>query len=457
VRKNKLKKYISFFLCILLLAVTAACSSEKSSGSGDEEKDKSKKTVTIAYRNTTNEGLVKLLEKAEPSFEENHPGVNVEVIPIQASSKDFFTKLALMMKSDETAPDVITEDTFMIESDASAEYLEPLTDYVQEWSDWDQFYDEVKTGVSASDGEVYGVPYTADKIGLWYNAKEFKEVGLPVPWKPETWQDVEKAAKVLKEKAPGVIPYIGYSGTASGEATTMFHFEMLLYGTENTLYDYEQEKWVVKSPGFLDSLKFINNMYSNELGPKLSTILEAQAPTVVEQELAPEGKVGILLSGTWLPGVWESVGFNKWDETYNITAMPTQNGQEPGSTAMAGGWAFSVYKGSKNKDLAFEFITHLTSKENNFEYSMNQGSISPRKDVTKIPDYEKNGVNKQASEFSKFAHYRPAFEKYPLVSSEVQKAVEAVASGSLSPEKAMEQYAESVTRIVGEENVKTVK
>lgn len=435
------------------MAFTAACGKEASNSSGSKEETK----VSVVFRDTSNEGLKKLLTDTEMVFEENNPGVNIEVVPVKASESDFFTKLALMMKSGKTAPDVITEDTFMIENDAAAGYLAPMTDMVADWPDWENFYDKVREGVKASDGEVYAVPYTTDTRGLWYNKEAFEKAGLPVPWNPKNWEEVKAAAETLKEKVPEVIPYLGYSGKATGEATTMQHFEMLLYGTENTLYNFETDKWIVKSPGFLDSLQFIDHMYSNDLGPDLGTIINAQAGSIVLNELAPNGKLGIWLEGNWEPGLWEMNGYKDWEDRYSLTAMPTQNGQGAEFTSMSGGWSFSIYKDSKQKDLAFEFIKLLTNKENNTTFSINQGTLSPRSDVAEDQEYANSGENKVASEFLKFTNYRPAVPDYPKVSGEIQAAVEAVATGTLSPEEAMEQFSKNVTRLVGEDKVETVK
>src|SRR5699024_12255820 len=59
--------------------------------------------------------------------------------------------------------------------------------------------------------------------------------------------------------------------------STMQTFLMLLYGTDSDLYSEEDEKWVVDSDGFLDSLKFIDDVYTNDLGASLSWGLTGQA------------------------------------------------------------------------------------------------------------------------------------------------------------------------------------
>jgi multiple sugar transport system substrate-binding protein len=456
-----LNKIIVGIVLLVLILIAGACSNNKTSNNqkGDISKD-SKQKIEIAFRDfgSANVGLKEWLEGVKAEFEQQHSGVHVELVPIQASEGDFFAKLALMVKDSKTAPDVVTEDTFMINSDAAAGNIDPLDDYINGWDDWSNFNERVKKGVTASDGKIYGIPYSTDTRGLWYNVNIFKRAGLPVPWEPKNWDDILTAAKTIKEKVPDVIPFWANSGKATGEATSMQTFEMLLYGTNDTLYDFESGKWVVKSKGFLDSLRFIDEIYSNGLGPQLSQVLTGKAGDIVQTELMPKEQVGIVLNGNWVPGVWRENGPAPWKEgtdVYKLTAMPTQYGQDPGFTSMSGGWALSIPSKADNKKLAWEFIKLATSKKHNKVYVLKQGDLTPRNDVAEDPEVinAPGSVTKEAASFIDFTHFRPSVDKYPAVSTAIQAAVEAVVTGSLSPKKAMEQYAREVTRIVGAENV----
>jgi multiple sugar transport system substrate-binding protein len=456
-KQSLVKKMFTGVMTSMLVFTAAACSNDTAS---NEKKSSDKNTIEVAYRDfgSANVGLKEWLDGVKEELEEQNPGAKVKFLPIQASEGDFFAKLALMVKSGETAPDVVTEDTFMINSDALAKNIEPLDSYIDGWDDWNNFNETVKQGVTAGDGKIYGVPYSTDTRGLWYNTNLFEKAGLPVPWEPKSWDDVLDAAKTLKEKVPEVVPFWANSGKATGEATSMQTFEMLLYGTEDELYDFDSEKWIVKSQGFLDSLKFIDEIYSNKLGPELSQVLTGKAGDIVQTELMPKEKVGIVLNGNWVPGVWREDGPTPWaegTEVYQLTAMPTQNGQDPGYTSMSGGWALSIPAKSDNKDLAFEFIKLATNEKHNKTYVLKQGDLTPRIDVAK--DEEVNNapgsVSETAAKFIDYTHFRPGVDKYPAVSTKIQAVVEAVVTGSLTPEKAMEQYANEVTRIVGKDHI----
>lgn len=132
--------------------------------------------------------------------------------------------------------------------------------------------------------------------------------------------------------------------------------------------------------------------------------------------------------------------------------MPTSKGQEPGSITLAGGWALSIPSNSQHKDEAWEFIKYALNKENSQKLIVASGSITVRADVAKDPGYTKLPFNEIATEYLKNAEFRPAQDKYPEVSTQIQTMVESVATGT-SPSDALNKYAQDVTRSVGEDHV----
>ena len=135
------------------------------------------------------------------------------------------------------------EDTFLVNSDVAAGYLAPIDSYLTKWSGWKQFTPAAKAAAKGANGKIYGVSMGTDTRGLWYNKQIFAKAGLPVPWHPKTWAQVIAAAQTIKAKDPGVTPINVYSGVGAGEAATMQGFEMFLYGTNNPLYNYTNNKW----------------------------------------------------------------------------------------------------------------------------------------------------------------------------------------------------------------------
>ncbi len=427
----------------------AGCSSSGSASSN---------TIKIAYQKFgAFQQLDAQMQVVKKQYEKDNPGKKVELVPIQAQENDYYTKLALMNKAPATAPDVMYEDTFLVKADAEAGYLLPLDQYTAKWDEWDQFYDNAKQAGQGDDGKVYGIPMGTDTRALWYNKDIFAKAGLPVPWKPKTWDDVLSAAKTIKEQQPDVIPFNIYSGKPQGEASTMQGFEMLLYGADgagNTLY--KDKKWVTGSKQFQDSLQFIKDVYQGGLGPTPQQALDTNIGTTITQTWLPKGKLAIDLDGSWQSGTWLESGtapWADWDEVMGQAPMPTQNGQAPGYNSMSGGWTLAVGKNSKNPQAAFDFITTFLNKEGSLKYDIENSQIAVRKDVAEDPSYDaSNPTFKFFSGLVENTNFRPATSDYSQVSNAIQVAMESVMTGQQSPAQAAKAYDDAVVGVVGKEN-----
>ncbi|MFF2850255.1 extracellular solute-binding protein [Streptomyces sp. NPDC058001] len=431
---------------LLLAAVLAASTLSLTacgSGSGSDSD-----TIKVAYnRSTDNKVRFKdeYLQDMKREFEKEHPGKKVELVPIQAPDNDYATKAQQMMRSPKTAPDLVYEDTFRINSDIKAGYLRPLDDYLAKWDTWDQFVDTAKAAAKAEDGKTYGVPDGTDTRGLWFNKKIFQKAGLPEDWAPKNWDEILEAARTIKKKVPGAIPLNVYTGKAPGEAAVMQGFEMLLYGTgDDPLYDPSAKKWVTGSQGFKDALGFVETVFGEKLGPDVSDSLDPNVGTTVANEWFPEEKLAISLDGSWMGQFWTGKGTTAWPEWKTDLAqapMPTQNGQAPGKVSMSGGWTWAIPQKAGNPDLAFDFIKTMQTKENATRWDVVGAQIAVRKDVAADPSYLKSmpGIEFFTG-LVQYTHYRPALPVYPQVSTAIGEAMESVTTGDADAAKAAGTY-----------------
>ncbi|MGP3925632.1 ABC transporter substrate-binding protein [Streptomyces sp. 8N616] len=433
---------------IILSGVLAATALTACGGGSGSDPD----TVKVAYnRSTDNKIRFKdsQLSEAKQEFEKANPGKRVELVPIQAPDNDYATKVQQMMRSPKTAPDLVYEDTFRINSDIKAGYLRPLDAYLESWTTWDTFIDTAKTAAKAEDGKTYGVPDGTDTRGLWFNKEIFAKAGLPADWQPKNWDEILEAARTIKKKVPGVIPLNVYTGKAPGEVAAMQGFEMLLYGTgADPLYDPKAKKWVAGGQGFRDSLDFVRTVYAEKLGPDRSDALDPNINTHVATELLPEGKLAINLDGSWIGQQWLKSGGKPWPEWSKVLGqapMPTQKGQAPGKVSMSGGWTWAIPAKANNPDLAWKFVETLQTKENAVEWDVVNAQIAVRKDVAADPKYLKSmpGID-FFTELVEFTHYRPALPVYPQVSTAIGEAMESVTTGDASPGEAAKSYDEQL-------------
>ncbi|CAL9432927.1 extracellular solute-binding protein [Streptomyces sp. enrichment culture] len=435
---------------VALAAVTPLVLTACGGGSGGDPD-----TLKVSFKQSTDNSVKVMdtyLADIKEQFEKAHPGKKVELVPIKAPDAEYYTKLQQMLRSPKTAPDLVYEDTFLINSDITSGYLKPLDPYLAKWKDWEQFIDTAKAAARGEDGRTYGVPDGTDTRGLWFSKDVFAEAGLPADWQPRTWEDVLDAARTIKERVPGVIPLNVYTGKPVGEAATMQTFEMLLYGTgdgaSDPLYDRSSKKWITAGQGFEDALAFVETVYEEKLGPDVSDALDPNVGTRVRGEWLPQGKLGIALDGSWLPQDWlEGSGHEwpEWSEELGLAAMPTQRGQAPGRVSMSGGWTWAIPAEAANPDLAFEFVETMQTRANAQKWYIANSGIAVREDVADDPAYVRAqpGI-RFFTDLVENTHYRPAYPAYPKVSTAIQEAMEGVTTGDLSVEEAARGYDEAL-------------
>lgn len=449
-RRNA-KLSVSVLVATSMVAL-AGCSSAADGGD--------KQTLKIVYQETDSfTALDTLFNTIKPEFEAAHEGVTIDLQPIQANDDDYSTKLALSQQSAETAPDVFYEDTFRVRSDIDAGYLLNLDDHLSTWDDWSKFNEGAKAAGMGDDGSIYAVPLGTDTRAIWYSKPVLTAAGIAVPWQPETWDDILDVARTIQAAEPGVVPFNMYAGKGTGEGTVMQGFYELLYGTGDSLYNEEEQKWVVGSQGFKDSLTFLQTLYTEKLAVEPSEALDANVWKKVFGELFPQGKLGGTVEGSYTPSFWQTGGTYEWPaytDDMGVAAFPTQDGQEPGGVSMSGGWTLAVGAKTTNADLAFEFLTLALNQENALWYAINNSQIAVRTDVASDPTYlAANPFVADVTELVSVTHYRPATSDYPKISAEVQAATEAVITGQQSVDEAAAAYDKAVEGIVGADKVTT--
>ncbi|MFE9095312.1 extracellular solute-binding protein [Streptomyces sp. NPDC007264] len=446
----------SSLVCALVavsLAAPALSACGGGSGSGPN-------TVRVSFKQSTDNSIHVMddyLAGVKKQFEKENPGKKVELVPVKAPDSEYYAKLQQMLRSPRTAPDLVYEDTFLINSDITSGYLEPLDPYLAEWKDWDQFIDTAKAAAKAEDGRTYGVPDGTDTRGLWFDKGIFAKAGLPADWQPRTWDDILTAARTVRRRVPGVTPLNIYTGKPAGEAATMQGFEMLLYGTgdgtSDPLYDRSTKKWIAGSRGFEDALGFLRTVYREKLGTDVSQALDPNVQTIVRGEMLPKGRLAIDLDGSWLPQDWLPGSGHEWpgwSKALGLAYMPTQHGQAPGKVSMSGGWTWSIPAKAAHPDLAFTFIRTMQTKENARKWYIANSGIAVRKDVASDPSYVK--AQPGIAFFTGLVgstHYRPAFPAYPRVSTAVQEAMESVTTGDASVEEAARGYDDALRAATG--------
>lgn len=450
------KRILAGLTCSSLLLLAACGNSNSDEGTTEGTASGDVTTVEITWRGSgEGDPIQRFLDDFKEDFEAENDDIELEFTPITGGEDDYFTNLQLNMQSPDTSPDIISQDTYVLNSDANAGYLLNLDDLVAEWDEWDEFIDPAVDAVTAEDGSVYAIPATLDTRGIWYNKTLFEEAGLPTEWEPENWDDIFEAIEAVQENTDAV-PWSMNVAQVNAKPTTLQTFMMLLYSTGETLYDEEQGLWNVSGQGLYDAFAFIDEIFNQrDAGPSLSTALNTNYVPAVIQDMLPNDQVAMVLDGNWhIRNFIEGgvAGVENPEDYYGFAPFPTQDGSGEGRVTMTGSWAWSIPDQSQNQEAAWRVLQAMSSEEWQARRVNIEGVLSVREDAAENEEYQSRPLIEEAHASLDNAYFRPKTDDYPAVSTEIANIVEQIASGQIGPEEAAEQYRNAVIGIVGEEN-----
>ena len=420
-------------------------------------------TLTITCRcvaDGVNSQLVQWLrEDVIPTFEEANPGVTVELAEFGGSDEQLKEQYALDLSVGAGA-DVLAFDGFWVPEFVESGSLEPLSEVSAAASDWEG-WSHIPEGLQALmsfDGERYGIALGTDYRMLHYRQDLLEQAGVEnaSEWQPTSWEELLETARTVKEAMPDSAPLQINAGTAMGEATTMQGYYPLLLGTGHFLTD-EEGNWIVRSQGILDTLNLYKTIYvDEELGdPRLQLLQDGRNQSFANFR---DGDTAILLEGDYFyrgpTAPDQEFAVENRDEVMDWAKIPAQapgeglGGQD--FVTISGGTGFVINPNTENPDLAWELLATMNSQEALMAAQEIQPRIRVRDDVP-VPDSP--FLTETAETLGPLTTARPNLAIYPEISYEAQLMTERVVSGEMSPEEAMDAYAQAVTELVGEENV----
>jgi len=382
-------------------------------------------------------------KKIIESFKERmlkEKGVEAEVTLLTAPHKGYGEKLITAFAA-EKAGDVNWMGPADVPGAVDAEYLLDLTPYVEKWPEWDQWIPASKRMVTYK-GKVWAVPNDAATILIYYRKDLFERAGLPVPWQPESWDDVIEAGLKLKEKIPEL------------EAVMKPYYELQLpmHSAGGDIYDPKDGKWIAKSDAILYMFKlYYDIFYTYELTPK-ELILENWDT----RKLFADGKLAILIDGTWCysekfgPGMAYEI---KDREKIVGYAYPPGSGKPgaPKYVSVLRDYTWVISSKTEHPDLAFELLKELVKPEIVSTWGWETAHLVVRKDAV----IGKDKFLKWATTALDYAWSKPCDPGYSKYISVLKGVVrhDLIEEGK-KPEECMNIFASQLIEKLGADKVK---
>lgn len=312
-------------IAVVAALALSGCAADSAENSGE---------VTITYTNfTSNDGNEENLQKIVDAFEEENPGITVEVTTLPYA--DYGTAL----QTDLAAGTV--SDVFDIEYANYAQYQANgvLAELPVENVD---AYRQSVLEAYQTDGAHYALPSSFSTVVLFYNRDLFDAAGLEYPTAEWTWADEQAAAEKLTDAAGGT--------WGDHQPVSFYEFYKVLAQNGGEFLDESGTQAAFNSPEGIEAAEWL----VGKSGTVMPTIEQGQGTPDFDTKLFTDGKLGMLHTGIWMFGAFAELPFG-WDIAV-----------EPGNAQQASALfsnAVGVSAGSEHIAEAAKFAEFLTSSD----------------------------------------------------------------------------------------------
>ncbi len=353
-------------------ALAACGSSSKSSGSSGGGGKST--TLKVAFFGTQQQAAA--VQKAvSTQFQKDHPGVTVQFNATNGTDwNDFFSKL-LTQISGGNVPDIATVATEGLQLFASKDLAYPLDDYVKkDAAALKEYFSDVHPALVEAmmyQGHLYELPTDFNAGNMYYNTSLLNKAGLSAPSATWTKDDFFDMAQKLKG-ASGSVAY-DWVVRLWGSWTSWMYANNANLLTEgkwdggdwlwNTFYSGVEAaqgrkggwKWgdpTANSGGTVEALDYMIQLKKASLSPQPDV---GGGQTL--QGLFASGKIGMCIGGGFWAGGLTNAGMKKG--SFDVQYFPKWQSQRH----LFGTNGYGIFKGSKNKDLAWEFLKTIITPQ----------------------------------------------------------------------------------------------
>jgi len=384
----------------------------ESAAAGDSTADSgSAQTVTIWYYWET-EGHQVALDKVIQDYNASQDAyeVTAKYVPFA----DFKKQLSIGASADEL-PDIAILDSPDHASYATMGIFEDITGKF----DVDDYYEGTVNSCTL-DGSLYGVPFGANCLALYYNEDMLNEKNCSVP---STWDELLETAKALTTDS---VSGLAFSSVQNEEGT--FNFVPWLWSTGATAYEIGSENGI-------KALTFAKELIDSGVMSKECT--NWTQGDVMNQFIS--GNVAMMVNGPWQIPTMQS---EAPDLNWKVTLIP----KDTQYASCLGGENYAVVKGG-NTEGALDFLTYATAEEQ-VKYLMGAfGYISANKTIAQS-QFEAGSVYEPFVEELNYAQARGPLADWPSVSDAISLAFNEVMTGASEPDAAAAKAQETINSIV---------
>ena len=211
-------------------------------------------SVVTATVNTlppaSNPGAIYVFNQVVKQFEQTHPNEKIVGKNDPYDPSTYFAKLAAGQAEDATQS-YFTEPPLLIQKHSVAD----ITSLAKSWQYWSSYNPGIASiATDPATGKIYGVPQNGYALGIYYNRKMFKAVGLDPDKPPTTWDEFRGFAKELTSASVA-----GYAETSTSNQGG-WHFTNWMYTAGGDMQSADGTKATFNSEKGVSVLQLLKEM-----------------------------------------------------------------------------------------------------------------------------------------------------------------------------------------------------
>ena len=302
--------------------------------------------------------------------------------------------------------------------------------------------DDMKKGVLPGawttvqyNGKYYGMPWILDTKYLFYNKEILEKAGIKEP--PKTWDELAQDAKAIKDKGLLATP-IAWSWSQAEAAICDYTTLVSAYKGEFL----KDGKPAFQSGGGLDALKYmVQTLKDGVSNPNSKEYLEEDVRKVFSA-----GDAAFALNWTYMYGKANDPAESKIVGKVGVEPAPGVEGKTTAS-AVNGSMALGIASGSSKVDLAWKYISYLTSKPVQDKYAQLSLPIWKASYTNPAVTKGQESLVKAADVSIGLMTPRPTVASYQELSTILQAQIQNALAGKASPADALAAAVKDAARI----------
>lgn len=370
--------------------------------------------TTLSWWHFWTDAIIKpVVEQIVADFERQHPDVDVELVDLTWA--DGHDKIAIAFSSG-SGPDIVELGSDWIPEFSSTGHLYDITDRTVPMQD--QF---LMWTPAVFDNRVYAFPWILGTRVLFGNRRLLEQAGFDADYSPNTWDDLYQASKTITDKIGGAY---GFGSNAAERHRLYKKFLPFLWSNGGDILSEDGKSCRLDSPEALTALKYYLKLCETGMTDTQRRLEDAFL----------DGKIGFVISGDWL---LKRIEKEKPEFNFATTLIPVPREGLP-SVSFAGGEYLAVNANSSHRELAFDFIRHVCSPENQVLFCMknrtaNPSSVTAAADSAFLAQPHFNTFVRQLET----SRMPPVHPQWVYIEGKLEKAIEEALYEAKTPEQAL--------------------